>query len=486
MEFGAKAPGRPGTAIVFDAAHPQALDIRMTRGAVIAGHVSDAHGAPMPGVAVRILKLRGSNTDRELVAAPEALPSTIETDDLGNYRAYGLPPGDYLVGVTAGSSGGERVGRTTTAEAIAWANATDRAAPPPAREPARAFTATFHPSSVTLAGASPVRLAASEERQDVNVSVQLVTVSALSGQVLTAAGQPAVGARILMFPEGPYVPSGTSLAGAGAAVSHGGAVSVAVSPAGRFSVSGLRPGEYTVFARGVDAGPTKEPQWSTNRLTVGEQPGSVTITMAPALTLHGRVTGGPGNSRISVGVTSVTTGPMTASVAPVAVAPDGTFAISGILPGLYWLDVRGVPPGSAVVAGRLGDRDVLDQPLELSAGATGIDIALTLGPASGVTGQLTTAANAPATDFFVVAFSASSADWIAGTRRIRAVRPSTDGHFVFDDLPPGEYRLAALRDIEPGEWFDHQLLDALVPASVPVTVTPGARTAQDLRIGVRY
>jgi hypothetical protein len=54
---------------------------------------------------------------------------------------------------------------------------------------------------------------------------------------------------------------------------------------------------------------------------------------------------------------------------------------------------------------------------------------------------------------------------------------------VFHGLPPGDYFLAALTDVEPGDWQDASFLAQLVAASVRVTIAEGGQTVQDLRIG---
>src|SRR5688572_32514728 len=36
--------------------------------------------------------------------------------------------------------------------------------------------------------------------------------------------------------------------------------------------------------------------------------------------------------------------------------------------------------------------------------------------------------------------------------------PISDGQFTFAGIPPGEYKLVALVDVEPGSWFDPAFL----------------------------
>ncbi len=49
-------------------------------------------------------------------------------------------------------------------------------------------------------------------------------------------------------------------------------------------------------------------------------------------------------------------------------------------------------------------------------------------------------------------------------------------------MPPGNYLIAAVTDIERGEQFDPAYLAALSQQAVPVTLAAGERKTQDLMI----
>ena len=61
-------------------------------------------------------------------------------------------------------------------------------------------------------------------------------------------------------------------------------------------------------------------------------------------------------------------------------------------------------------------------------------------------------------------------------------RPANDGHYTVAGLPAGDYRVAALTDVESGEWNDPGFLAGLVDASIKVTLVEGQKTSQDLRL----
>ena len=88
-----------------------------------------------------------------------------------------------------------------------------------------------------------------------------------------------------------------------------------------------------------------------------------------------------------------------------------------------------------------------------------------------------------ATDYFILIFPTDRKYWTPGSRRVQMTRPSTDGTFSAKGLPAGEYFLAALTDLETGEWNDPTLLEQLVTSSIKVTLRDGQTTTQDLRIG---
>jgi hypothetical protein len=79
--------------------------IRMSRGGVITGRVTDEFGEPMVGVRVLADRVRDSEGEPDRSARMmNEMNSSRMTDDRGVYRVYGLEPGAYVVGVNGPAS----------------------------------------------------------------------------------------------------------------------------------------------------------------------------------------------------------------------------------------------------------------------------------------------------------------------------------------------------------------------------------------------
>lgn len=80
--------------------------------------------------------------------------------------------------------------------------------------------------------------------------------------------------------------------------------------------------------------------------------------------------------------------------------------------------------------------------------------------------------------------SAAKLGYLAGgyRPRIRVMRPAADGGFSTRELLPGKYRIAALTDVEEGEWRTAAFHESVVDSSIAVMVVDGQTTKQDIRI----
>ena len=95
--------------------------------------------------------------------------------------------------------------------------------------------------------------------------------------------------------------------------------------------------------------------------------------------------------------------------------------------------------------------------------------------------MITDGAGKPAVDYSIIVAPADPRFWRPGARRVQMTRPDTNGRYVFRSLPPGDYMLAAVTDIEQGSQFDPEFLKTLAGGSVRINMTEGGKVMQDLR-----
>jgi hypothetical protein len=179
---------------------------------------------------------------------------------------------------------------------------------------------------------------------------------------------------------------------------------------------------------------------------------------------------------------------------PVAVVDEfGRFTITGVAPGRYGLSGspnqgRGGGRGAASTTWALSSavidgRDVLDFPLDIAPHENIKDAVVTFtNRMQDLSGRIQDASGRPTADFTIVVFPTDSRYWLPRARRIASTRPGTDGSFIVRDLPAGDYRLTAVTDVEPGEWYDPNFLSQLVPVSIPITLREGEKKVQDIKV----
>jgi hypothetical protein len=170
---------------------------------------------------------------------------------------------------------------------------------------------------------------------------------------------------------------------------------------------------------------------------------------------------------------------------PIAGSVDasGKFTIEGITPGRYRLNAAGAEGWvleSAVVDGQ----NTLDFPFDVKGGQNlGSAVITFTDKRSELSGALTDERGQPALGYTIVLYPSDERFRTANSRRIRTVRPATDGQFQFGGIPAGDYQLAAVLEMEPGLWYDPDFLQQLDPTSLRVSVAEGEKKIQNLRVG---
>jgi hypothetical protein len=508
--YGEKRPGGTGVPIAILNGQRAAITLKVLHGSAITGSLRTANGQVMQNVDVETRQVQTVNGQRRFVS----IGTNWSPDDRGVYRAYGLPPGDYVVAVRIYTS----AARQMTPTEIQWAQqavqpsaaqgapvaSTQGSAVTPAASPelgpSGTYASVYYPGTVDLAEAGLIRLGANEERTSVDVTLQWVRTSKIEGTIIDPDGRPIGNAQVAVTP--------VSLSGT-APLSSSNFMARPLSD-GTFTATGISPGNYVVLARTVPTLPGQQPPgaprmlnspslWAMEPVSVnGEDVRGVTLRLQPGMTMAGKVVfegtlAPPANlARFIVIVSAVSSAfpagngsPMSTSV---ALEPDGTFTVRGLVPSTYRLSI-GAPVATpaegpywalrSIVAGR---RNVIDVPIEIKPGedVSGV-VATYTDKVTELSGTVIDQAGRPTPDYPIVVFPVDRASW-AGSRFIKQVRPASDGKFSLRGLPAGAYYLCAVTDLDAVDLTDLAFLDQLVAGSIKITLGEGEKKNQDVKI----
>ena len=183
-------------------------DIALSRGGVIAGRVLDPSGEPVANARVSALR-RLPNASPEMGLMPLGTPA--QTNDLGEFRVFFLPTGDYAIAATQMTAAGTSMPKTV-------------------------LTTTFFPSTTNDADATMIAVSAPNTVNGIELRLASVPAFRVSGVVVDESGAPVANAMVMLLPSGrrPMFGSPTG--------------NVRTGPNGGFVLGGVPPGTYRAQA----------------------------------------------------------------------------------------------------------------------------------------------------------------------------------------------------------------------------------------------
>ncbi|MDQ3348605.1 MAG: carboxypeptidase-like regulatory domain-containing protein, partial [Acidobacteriota bacterium] len=407
----------------------EGVQIAMYRGGVLAGRVSDEQGDPAPGARVEAVEFRYINGRRIPVAAAIAT-----SNDIGEFRLGGLPPGAYQLRASTGEAWESDDGKTTFVHAV-----------------------TYFPGVTGVSQAQTLNVGLAQQITDLDVRLVAGQAARIDGVVEDGDGRPMPSQQVHL--------SNILRTIGGALLGSGSAGTTRTDARGTYEFRALAPGEYLVHAGGPSERAT-----ASALLNAGETKRVVLSPRKPT-TLGGEVVAEDGAplpfaaNRLRVWpLRTDADHPLLSWGAPseTTVSADRKFRMTDIQ-GEYLFRVRNLPREWMVKSVTLGGRDITDSPLAVapaSADIQGLQIVLANRGGS-LSGVVEDRNGTPLPDVTVLVFAESRGMWGPGSRFVHTARPDAVGRFVVHGLPTAVYRVVAKEMVIDGQWEDPEYLQSL-------------------------
>jgi protocatechuate 3,4-dioxygenase beta subunit len=441
QEYGQRASHGSGTILTLTAGqHLKDISFRLTPAAVIAGHVYDEDGEPVAEAEVQALRFQYEKGQRKLTTS-----RTARTDDLGEYRLYGLEPGQYYV---SASYNPHRFG---------------------SEGPEAGYAPVYYPGIADPNRASALDLHPGDELPGTDFTLVLVKTFNVKGRVYDAVNsRPGIHTTILLEPRNAEVRRWTMTS-----------QSFVQDPQGAFELRGVVPGSYYLLALSTE-GDKQYTAREAVEVSDSDVEG-VSLVIGPGIDLKGRIRV-EGNAALDPSVLNIWLQPreqmMYFGGSRPSIKSDGAFTISNVSDGDYQFEMWGLPEDFYLKALRVGSSDVLASDLSVSCKQPPGTLEVVLSPNGGRVDGRVLKEDKPFSGATVVLVPEE------GRRKEERLYESTstdqEGQFSIRGITPGEYTLFAWETIEEGAYQDPEFLRPYKDRGKPIRVVEGSKLNSQL------
>jgi hypothetical protein len=420
------------TPVTVSAGQQVTVDIPLVPGGSIAGRIFDEDGTPFAGAIVEALVSRAEGgTDRLASVA------ATETNDRGEFRLFGLPPGQYYVSA---------------------ADPAFRSVKSPSG--VLRYSPTYYPGVASPDQARVIALGDGREPPAVEFPLKIVRPARVSGQLAADDGKPLLNGAIVLVPrEGamPMVLPGDP----------------ELHPDGRFTFPHVAPGRYQIRARGhtQQGGPALFAEFSVDVL--GADVKGIALSLRPGAVVDGTLKAESARrSKLPVMTALRVRAPFSdgngfGDALTGTVQADGSFVLRGVMKGAHQIVVDGLPPPWVVKSVVYRGTDIVDREIDVVEKQHLRDVRITISDASStVTGTVHNARRLPVANAGVVVFSSVPLFWTRTGRRVKIAYTDGEGRFSLAGLPAGDYVAVASMWIDEGDLGRRDRLRALQPEGV--------------------
>ena len=473
LQFGQQRPFESGKPLeLSDGQLADKIDFALPKGGVIVGRITDDSGEPAPGVRVQAMRYQYMPTGQRQLSpgGTTGMFGPTVTDDLGQFRVYGLMPGDYVLSAMP----------TTNGVMMSTVNGVTSTQSNPADNDG--FVTSYYPGTASADEAQPVTV---ELGREASAFFSLISgrLSRISGTVRNSQGRPVVGAMIML-----RTMSGTMSIGSGGGMT---------GPDGSFNLTSVTPGEHFIDVRprpdGMPGPPgaagSSDQEFASIPVSAnGTDITGLVITTGTGATINGRVifegnsprTGGQTPLRVMASSPEPGGGMAMAYSIPNNgnVDDGGRFQIKGASGKVLFRPITS--PGWFLKSVTVEGVDHTDVPYEIKGNVGGIDVVLTdrqtniSGTVRGPRGEVK--------DFVVVVFPSYLREDVVPMRFIQMARPNQDGRYVVRNLPPGDYVAAAVESLEQGRQWDPAFQQQVRPRGKTFRLNDGQTMTVDLEL----
>lgn len=460
-QFGQRRPGQPGTPIdLGDGQMAEKVNFVLSRGGVIAGKVVDDGGEPVSGTQVSAMRFQFMGGSRRLVpGGGEGF--TDRTDDQGGFRLYGLPPGEYYVSAS---------------------NRNNMMMPGINNTEPDGFAPTYYPGTPNLSEATRVPVKAGQEMSGANFALIVARMARVRGRALNSRGEPLTSAMLMLTPA-------DSMLGFG----PGNTINAMVAADGAFQFTNVPPGRYNLNARPRGM-PDADSESAALPVNIGnEDIDNLIVVTSLGATARGVVLTDDGSvpsfrpEQVQIFAQPVEMSVNFMGGGPTRVNPDFTFEMTGLF------DRRlirasaggntGMNTGWYLKAVMLEGEDVTDSGIDFTPGRAyeSLQVIFTQ-KATDLSGMVMDDRNRPVLDATVIVFPANRDKWTFQSRYIRSARPDTSGRYNLKTLPPGDYMVIAVQNLESGQASDPDFLIRAREEGKPFSLNEGETKAVDVHL----
>jgi protocatechuate 3,4-dioxygenase beta subunit len=439
-EYGQKKPSDPGAAFTLrPGENRQDLMFKLIPAAVITGRVFDVDGEPVEHAVIMASREVYNEGRRTLSTQGWA-----RTDDLGQFRLFGLMPGRYYI--SAAEPNWERISGDREFNAASK------------QEAERAYTKTYYPNATDPAKGTVISVKAGEEVPGIDIALKEVVAYRVRGKVFNQITHKAgKEVQVQLMHRGKQLEYDVS-----------DTVAEVKKSDGSFEIANVFPGPYVLIAFWQDEGKYYMAQENVD--VAEDDVEGIALSIGIGMSISGQVRweGKPslGGDELQISLQPEMIRFWSGSSA--RVKANQQFTIKDVNEGDYRVIASGMSKDCYLKEIQYGDTRAKDDTIRVNKGG-GAALEITISSRGArVQGAVVNPDGLPAAGVWVVAVP--DADRRSNSRWFGAQTTDQYGKYDLHGLSPGSYRLFSWTGVEQGEWEDPEFLKTQEPQGEGIEV----------------